>query len=167
MGKTTYGLLFDSSVLFDIQNASIFGYVSKFPNTLLITDLILNNELETIEATTLFSFGFRSVQLNPDEMSALQNYRIHYKALSIGDLSCLVYAENNNNVIIVAGDRDLRTLAEQKDIGVHGSLWLLDELIDLGIMTQQKAASALRKMLADGARLPDHECVKRIRKWGR
>jgi len=165
MSKTTCGLLFDSSVLFDIQNASIFGYVSIFPHKLLVTDIILSNELETIEATTLLNFGFQSVQLNPEEMSALQSYRICYNALSIGDLSCLVYAENNNNIMIVAGDRDLRALALQKHIRVHGSLWILDELIEHGIMPTPKAVTALELMLEHGARLPKHECDMRLRIW--
>jgi len=164
MGMTPSSLIFDSSVLFDIQNSSSFGYVSKLLNNLLVTDIILNDELETIDAPTLLSYGFQTVQLSPEEMLSLQNYRTRFKALSVGDLSCLVYAENHNAVII-AGDKNLRALATQKMIEVHGSLWLLDELIELGIITPAKAAAALKLMLENDAWLPLDECEMRMKAW--
>jgi len=40
-------------------------------NELLVTDIILNDELETIDAPTLLSYGFHTVQLNSKEMLAL------------------------------------------------------------------------------------------------
>jgi len=97
-------------------------------------------------------------------MLALQDYRSRHKALSIGDLSCLVYAENHN-AVIVAGDRNLRLLATQKKIEVHGSLWLLDELIERGIITPTKAAAALKLMLDNDAWLPLDECEIRMKSW--
>ncbi len=65
---------------------------------------------------------------------------------------------------LLTGDRHLREAATQEGVAVHGTLWLLDELVRLGTIVPLQAA-ALEHMLAHGRRLPQDECQKRIERW--
>ena len=68
---------------------------------------------------------------------------------------------------LLTGDRELREAAEDRGLEVHGVLWVLDELVSAGVLTMQAAATALERMLAEGARLPADEGERRLLGWGR
>ncbi|MGQ9513005.1 DUF3368 domain-containing protein, partial [Thermodesulfitimonas sp.] len=69
--------------------------------------------------------------------------------------------------VLLTGDRYLRKAAEQEKVPVHGTLWILDELIRRHATTPPEAAQALKKMRAKRRRLPRAECERRLKKWGR
>ena len=48
---------------------------------------------------------------------------------------------------------------------MRGTLWVLGEMVRLGVITPSQAAQALERMLARGSRLPQAECQKRLRQW--
>lgn len=89
-----------------------------------------------------------------------------YAQPSFTDLSCLVLAEETGCKLLT-GDNALRRAAEdQRTVIVHGTLWLLDQLIEYEILDSVRAAEALRLMLQSKARLPKAACEERLRKWG-
>jgi len=59
----------------------------------------------------------------------------------------------------------LRKKAEQDRIQVRGVLWVLDSLVEAGIITYKNAASKLKRILDAGSRLPPDECSKRLDAW--
>ena len=59
---------------------------------------------------------------------------------------------------LLTGDRHLRAAAEQEGVPVHGTLWLLDEMVRLAVVSPRLAAQALERMLERGSRLPLDEC---------
>ena len=48
---------------------------------------------------------------------------------------------------------------------VHGTLWLLDEMVRLAVVPPRLAAQALERMLEHGSRLPLNECQERLERW--
>jgi predicted nucleic acid-binding protein len=66
---------------------------------------------------------------------------------------------------LVTGDWRLNELANASDLTVHGALWLLDEMVHFKALTPGHAASALKRMLELGARLPAEECSNRLTRW--
>jgi len=67
--------------------------------------------------------------------------------------------------MLVTGDHALRRLAGEAAIPVHGTLWLLDEMVRLAILAEGEAAAALQTMLDNNCRLPLEECEARLRRW--
>ncbi|MDN7012732.1 DUF3368 domain-containing protein [Methanoculleus sp. FWC-SCC3] len=45
----------------------------------------------------------------------------------------------------------------------HGTLWILDALVDAGILTGPRAAESLRTMQANNRWLPKAECDARVK----
>jgi hypothetical protein len=65
----------------------------------------------------------------------------------------------------LTGNGGLRKQASRDGVKVLGVFWLLDQLVELGIVTAARAAEALNAMLQHGARLPLAECQQRLAKW--
>jgi uncharacterized protein YacL len=87
-----------------------------------------------------------------------------YQQLSVVDLAALLLAKTMG-VMLLTGDRNLNNLARTQGVSVHGVLWVLDEMMFHQILTNIQAAETLRKMLAQGARLPQVECQNRLDRW--
>ena len=68
---------------------------------------------------------------------------------------------------LLTGDRHLNELANASGLSVHGALWLLDEMVGLKVLAPGRAATALKRMLEQGARLPAEECSRRITIWSK
>ncbi|MBE0467410.1 MAG: DUF3368 domain-containing protein [Candidatus Desulforudis sp.] len=66
---------------------------------------------------------------------------------------------------MLTGDKDLRTAAQDEGIVVHGTLWVLDQLVEQHAAPPHEIAAALKRMLQKGSRLPRLECEKRLRRW--
>lgn len=88
-----------------------------------------------------------------------------YPRPSRQDLSGLLLAQSRN-AILLTGDGALRAVAEKEEIKVHGTLWVVDQLVDSEIIAPRKGARALQ-LMADHPmrRLPMKGLQKRVRKW--
>lgn len=64
--------------------------------------------------------------------------------------------------ILVTGDGALRDAAETEGIEVHGTLWIVDALVDTGTVAPPEAARALQLMMEADRRLPEDEVNQRV-----
>jgi len=58
----------------------------------------------------------------------------------------------------------MRELAENMGLEVHGSIWVIDELTNRDLISEQKAILLLEKLMAINSWLPRNEIEKRINK---
>ena len=86
--------------------------------------------------------------------------------LSIHDGFAFALAEINSGCILVTGDSDLRTIATQHGIEVHGLLWIVDQLHEHGVCKRDEIAAALRILERDASvRLPRRELLTWLRRY--
>jgi predicted nucleic acid-binding protein len=104
--------------------------------------------------------------LDEKEESAAASFTLTFRKPSPNDLAALALAKSRGATLLT-GDAPLREAAATEGVTVHGVLWLLDMLVAKAAITPEIAAAALDAILADGSRLPDHECRQRLRAWGR
>jgi predicted nucleic acid-binding protein len=80
-------------------------------------------------------------------------------------LSALVLAEAKQ-APLVTSDGALREFARQRGLSVHGTLWVLDQLVEVHrILKPSHGAQAIHEMLMRNNRLPRDECNDRMVKW--
>lgn len=88
--------------------------------------------------------------------------------LSIADVSVLFLALRED-AILLSGDKPLRTKAKLRSVEVHGTLWIMDQLVEAGLLSRQLAAQRLSKLLSRTGKeqryLPRAECQSRITRW--
>jgi len=76
-------------------------------------------------------------------------------------------AESYPGCILLTGDGDLRSLATQHKMEVHGVLWVIDEIHRNRILKAKALLAALRAFSSDPTvRLPRREVAAFIKRYG-
>jgi hypothetical protein len=90
--------------------------------------------------------------------------------LSVTDASVL-FLEIREEAILLSGDKQLREQARLRTVAVHGTLWIMDQLVAAGILVGPVAADRLETLMARTGKerryLPAGECEARILRWRR
>ena len=68
------------------------------------------------------------------------------------------------NCPMLTGDKKMREIAENIGIEVHGSIWVIDELINSDLISTEKAIELLEQLLETNSWLPRNEIERRINK---
>lgn len=69
--------------------------------------------------------------------------------------------------ILLTGDGALRRAGFSQSITVHGTLWILDHLVERALLAERVAAAKIEHLIAAKRRLPSEECENRLAKWRR
>lgn len=153
----------DANYLFDLNAGGILECPSRLGYTFLMANFIAY-EIKTISLEQLQRCGLQVVDLEPEQVSEIYDLLRKHHGLSYKDLSAFVLARDTRSVL-VTGDGPLRTMAGENDIECHGTLWILDALVNRGILKGSHAADAIKKMQANNRWLPRAECDLRMKKW--
>jgi len=108
--------------------------------------------------------GLQSATLSGTQVQEVTALTVRHRQVSANDLFALVLARTLEAVLLT-GDQHLRQIAAQQGIVVHGTLWVLDEMVRLKVIAPSQAAQALEQMLARGSRLPRARCQRRLQQW--
>lgn len=154
----------DANIWIDVHNADLLDAVFELPFVWVTPDIVLHREVLTVDPSLLVELGLTVRMLSGRELNRIQELNGQYPNPSPRDLAVLVVTDMDHG-IVVTGDGPLRTAAEAEGQTVHGVLWVLDELVGRGIITQARALAALNAMIDQGSRLPDGPVRKRRRMW--
>lgn len=86
------------------------------------------------------------------------------RRLTLQDASVLHLAISRGAVLLT-GDRNLRSAAEDRGVQVHGLLWVLEYMVTGGALQPEAAAKKLDLLRRLNPRLPEAECESLRRKW--
>lgn len=82
----------------------------------------------------------------------------------IADCSVLLLAIDTG-AMLLSGDRPLRKGAIQHGVEVHGTLWILDQLIATRLLSKPTAAAKLEHLIENDSYYPRNECQNRLDRW--
>ncbi len=153
----------DTNVPIDFHWGEMLEALFALPFDFLAPDVVVA-ELEVPDGQELLALGLRSLSLDGEQVSEVMTLAARHRRPSVNDLFALVLARTRGATLLT-GDRALRDLAEAEGVDVHGTLWLLDELVRLKVATPWEASAGLNLMLDHGSRLPERESRLRIRRW--
>lgn len=154
--------IIDANIIFDFVVGGILEALFRLEYKFVSTDFVIY-EIKSIEQSELERYGLEVVELPEAMISEIYRLRSENRALSIEDLSLLVFAKYNPESILVSGDGPLRRKAQHEKIEFHGTLWLLDQIVVHGIIQAAEAATALQLM--EERRLPPDEYRDRLQQW--
>lgn len=162
-------LVNDANILIDLLKINLWDAFFELPYEFHVTDLVgaeihesNMHEFEAcIDSGTLVQKVFDFQELMEIQQLATSN-----KGLSIPDCSCLFHAKNISGKLLT-GDAALRKCARKNQIEVHGILWVFDQLLEYGKVTEKTASEKLSSLLTINPRLPISECKKRLKKWSK
>jgi predicted nucleic acid-binding protein len=155
----------DANIWIDLIDGGLLASVRRLPFDCLIPDVVME-ELNEGTRQRLKAHGAQEVELLPEQVGdALRMIRL-YRSASRIDLFALALAKGRGTILLT-GDRHLRDAADREGVEVHGILWVLDRMVEGGIVTATQAADALERMIAQGCRLPEGEVKERLKRWRR
>ena len=156
-------LVTDTNIWMDLQVGEVLTRAFTLNARWLVTDLLFA-ELEDPAGSTLRAWGMEVHALDGEQLEDIVRLAGRYPRPSRTDLSGLVLARAVQGTV-VTGDRALRHAAEQEQIEVHGTLWLMRRFTEEDVVTPEEAARALDLMLHGDRRLPLPQTKALIRKW--
>ena len=153
----------DTSVIIDLHVGQILTLFFKLPYNFVTADAILAELLEP-EGQLLIEFGLQQEELSGTQILKVMQLTAIYRQPSVNDLFALVLSKELQ-IPLLTNDKNLRRAAIQEGVAIHGTLWILDEMVRLAVVSKQQAAHALIMMRERSSRLPQDECDKRLSEW--
>ena len=153
----------DTSLLIDLYIGKILDEFFQLPYSFIAPDVIIA-ELHEPDGQTLFKLGLQQSELTGSCILDVLHLRAQYQRPSVNDIFALITAREFNATLLT-NDKSLRKAASHQGVPIHGTLWVLDELVRHTIIVPVRAAIALKLMCEKGSRLPQDECHKRFRLW--
>jgi hypothetical protein len=158
----------DANVLIDLELAGLFDLWFQAGIETHTTDFI-RAELGRgghVRALAYFESGHvKEHGLSFEEIMAVSELEreIGSKA-KFNDCSVLFLALKLD-AMLLSGDKPLRKAGKEKQIEVHGTLWIFDQLVELKLLPPGIAASKLEHLRSLDRFFPEVECHMRLKQW--
>ena len=156
-------LISDANILIDMHDGNLIEAMFKLSYQFAAPDVIYTEELQERHAY-LTNLGLKIHSMNGTLVGIVEAFAVQYPRPSRNDLFALVLAQNQKCPLLT-GDGALRKAAENENVEVHGTLWLVNEMYETGLISITEAESAFNTMRARGSRLPWKNIEKMIAKW--
>ena len=145
-------LISDSNILIDMEVSQLTKQMFDLPYTFAIPDILYYEELEE-EHSCLLDYGMEVLELSSKTIKDMEIMVPKYPKASRNDLFALALAKQEI-CPLVTGDNALRKACEKENIELYGTIWIIDQLIQHGIIDKMAAKTAYMKMKKNKRRLP-------------
>ncbi len=160
----------DANVFIDLDQMDLLGDWLKTGFETITSNLVMD-ELRKGGHVAPEAYSraglIESVNLGVFEFSELYE-EVEPEGLSAADASVLHLALERG-ALLLTGDGKLRIESEARLIETHGTIWVLEKMIDLGIVSAILAAERLEVLINQSGKkrryLPRKICEERISKW--
>lgn len=153
-------LISDANVLIDLEEGLLLDQIFALPFVFKIPDVLFVEELSE-QHSHLLALGLQLGELTGDSLMHVFALTQQYPKPSRNDCLALALAKQENCPLLT-GDRSLWKAAEAEDVEVHGTLWLVERLLEHDIINKPQAHAAYERMEQHGRRLPWAEAHQRI-----
>ncbi len=156
-------IISDASVLIDIEQAELISAMFMLPYQFCVPDILFFEELSE-RHDYLLEFGLDCRSMNGELIAEAYHLRQQYVRPSVNDLLALVLAKFEKCQLLT-GDKALRELANALGVEIHGTIWLVEQMILHQILSNDVAESAFHKMKEQGSRLPWDKVHNLLKKY--
>ena len=158
----------DANILIDFFEIALLDELFQLGLEMYTTDLVVAEITDPVQEKAirkLIDSGKMTEQnLGVAQLAAAVAKQAIRPRLSLEDCSAWQLSERLG-AILLTGDGLLRKTAQEAGIEVHGSLWLLDELLSAALLDEPAACAKLRELMRANRRLPESACRYRLRRW--
>jgi predicted nucleic acid-binding protein len=145
-------LISDTNVLIDIEDGNLTPVIFRLPYEIAVPDILFELELRE-QHRHLLDTGLKVKSLTTESVQRAEVLSVKYPKPSLIDHSTLALAIQEKCPLLT-GDRDLRSAAKNEGVEVHGTFWIVEELLKAKLIEQAQARISFDSMKAKGSRLP-------------
>ena len=157
----------DTNVFIDLLDIGLLEEFFSLPWEIHTTDFVMLELIREGQQALVSSYKDKGKLYVPvfegEEM--LEIARMYQNNnISFTDYTVWYYAKKNK-YILLTGDRKLRTASSKDGVEVHGTIYILDNLVTCGILSYERAIEKLNLLYKSNSRLPQDEKEKRLALW--
>lgn len=156
-------LISDANILIDMEDGSLIPVIFQLPYEIAVPDILFELELRE-RHSHLLQAGLKVKSLSPASIKKTEFLTGQYPRPSMMDHSALALALQERCPLLT-GDKDLRIAAKKEGVEVHGTLWIIEELLNQKIIQQSQAKGSFDAMKVKGSRLPWGDVEKLLNRW--
>lgn len=145
-------IISDANILIDLNAASLLRVMFRLNHTFAVPDVLYQEELATHHGD-LPGLGLRIERVDGDVVAEAARLMALYDGLSHFDTMALALARQSRRLLLT-GDAKLRSAAVAEHIRVKGTVWLMGELYEAGLIDIDRMVEAYDEMRAMRRRLP-------------
>lgn len=160
-------LVSDANIIIDMNAGGLLRPMFRFDATFAVPDLLFEEELRA-DHPELPQLGLKLLELREETVLYAEQLIENYRGLgaSTNDFLALALARQEKCALLT-GDQRLRQTGEAEGVDVHGTLWLLERMLETGTINYRLAEAGYGKMRAIGRRLPWEEVERQLRKFNK
>ena len=144
-------------MIIDLDRGDLLDQLFDLPYEFCVPDLLYKKELAGELGDRLQALGLNVVELTPEELTRATTLRRQIKVLSTPDTFAFALAQARRWTLLT-GDRALRDLCVEQGVKMHGVLWVISELNQVGVTDAGVLHAALTAIHAHPrCRLPTAE----------
>jgi predicted nucleic acid-binding protein len=145
-------LISDANVLIDLEEAELSRLIFDLEFEFATPDLLFEEELRE-HHEHLIEKGLLLAELTSESM--IHSFELVDRYRKTGRMDCLTMAlAKQEACVLLTGDKELRLAAEQEQIEVHGTIWLVEQLLLNQLLSHEEAVAAFERMKVANRRLP-------------
>lgn len=154
-------LVNDANIFIDLEEAGLLETLLQLPYEFVTLDVLFEEELQAQHGHLLRS-GLATLELQAGRMIRLHKLVQRYS--QIGFMDCLALALAEQELCpLLTGDQKLRGAPEAEGLEVHGTLWVVESLLERQIIRLEQAYQAYDRMENAQRRLPYPLVRRRLR----
>ena len=156
-------IISDASVLIDIECAELTSAMFSLSYQFAVPDTLFVEELEE-QHSHLLQCGLISKTMSGALVAEAYNLYQKYRKPSLNDTLALTLAKHLGCQLLT-GDKALRDAAKELNVEVHGTIWLVEQMLQGKKITVEIARVAFQKMKYSGSRLSWFEVENLLVRW--
>lgn len=153
----------DAGILIDIEEGKLNTALFSLPYQFIVPDILFEQELSK-KHNHLLEFNLKIQKMDGALISQAHVLRQKYKRLSLYDVLALTLATNEICTLLTT-DNFLKKVAKSFDIDVHGTIWLVEKMLQHQKISIEVAKQAFEYMENSGSFLPWSTAEKMLNKY--
>lgn len=158
-------LISDANILIDIEVGGLLDQMFKLEYEFGVSDVLYQQELKE-QHPKLEDLGLIPLELHAESVARVAMLAAQYResGVSTNDLFALALAQQEQTTLLT-GDAKLKRICIKEKISVHGTVWLVGEMLEANVIEHKTANEAYEKMRNSGRRLPWKDVEKQLKKY--
>lgn len=158
----------DTNIWIDFKSIDEVGIPFVLPYKFIMYEEAINDELIVPQgfSAELVKLGLQGVSITEEELSFAVECITKYPKLSSYDSIALAIAKKRS-IKLLTGDKRLRNAAVVEKVEIMGTIGVIDELLEQGLISNEKGLEIFFKLYENKEnkiRLPEKELKQRIDK---
>lgn len=156
-------IISDANILIDINAGGLLRSMFRLEFAFAVPDTLFEEELREYHANLRY-LGLQTLELDGETVEYAERLVQKYAVTGAGtnDLLTLALAWQEECPVLT-GDPRLREAAENEKVEVHGTLWLVEQMVNAELIRPKRARQAYDSMRKAGRRLPWDEVEGQLR----